>query len=668
MNNENPKKRMGRPPKKRNVVLYRSGNKIKAYNTDLNISAPATSKDIGSGLKIYAGLCFDWVNWGKVTPAAGWYNAATHVPLQYAPDPLDQGTMAKLERDYKDSPLLRRVMDACEELFRARRPKDQIILEGVWWMQVLSEIFIPEAGMDGVSRSRFERPFGKIWASVNVLPTRGPGYNYTEEAWYSVVTMKRAPVFCVKITGDGHISQGGNGLPDWQPEDLAKAILHGLWAAKGVNSCEALDTAPSSEPETAPQPAPVASGEATPPLQASDEAPTLESHPDAVGERRGDLVLEPEVLPTLRTFTEAECKMAEAEQQARRLQAGVLAGQCDPEVAQQEILRLAQVAAMQKAGDKPTIPEPTPTPDARTWGEIKTTPIWMKGLTSSNELQAPAPLSRILESVVSHEATKRLTDECRAIADKKERNEYKRDNLHVFYPSAVFAGRAGGGKKENLVGYTGLAALDFDGMKTFEEAEDTRDDIFMQFPEVLFAAVSASGLGVYALVTLDFDGTEAGYKAALSGAMENFEAKGYMPDTGCSDPTRARYMSSDADAVQRQDSYVPKAFSASEEGGFILPATMLRSCWTNSGRKKKGAGKVYLEEALSRIENAPDGMKDTVMTSVMGSVARLIRNYNMNAEQVYDKVRKVGMECGYDTKKTEDKIRRLGVKNQGGVL
>jgi hypothetical protein len=666
--NDQPKKKMGRPPKNRNIVLFHSGNKIKAFNTDLHITAPATAKDIGNGAKVYAGLCFDWVNWGHKVPEAGFYNAATHTPLRSASDPVDENTMKALEWEYKNCPTLRKVMNACEELFRARKPKGPIVLEGSWWMRLLSEIFISDAGMEGISRSRFERPYGRVWASVNVLPTRGPGYNYTEESWYSVVNMKRAPIFCVKVTGEER-----GGMSAWEPEDLANAILCSLWQQKGVDSCQA--DVPKSEATATPSPVdpaiaaahiarivglktkeqvlsehatppplpPVASEEAPASVLPSEDTPPPESHPDAVSDDVAFMQDKAKILLNNSTY-------------------GAFGKQTEP-APEPTVLTEADVALSSTA-----IPEATATDNARTWWAIKQTLISMKGLTTSRDLQAPAPLSRILETVVSHEATARLTAECRAIGDKKARNEYKADNMHVFYPSCVFAGRAGGSKKENVTGYTGIACLDFDGMKTFAEAEDTRDNLFMEFPEILFAAVSASGLGVYALVILDFDGTEAGYKAALSSCMETFEAKGYMPDAGCADATRARYMSSDPDALSRPDSYIARAFSAGEEGAFILPATMLRSVWTNSGRKKKGAGKLYLEEALSRIETAPEGSKDTTLTSVMGSVARLIRNYGMDSAKVYDQVRKVAAACSYDTRKTEDKIRRLGVKNEGGML
>lgn len=621
MSNEQ-KRKPGRPRKENNLILYRSGRRVKAWNTKICAEVNIREQDYrGDNLIIYSGLGYDYVNWGKRPIPGGFYNAASTTPFRPAPLNVPADDLARLEEDYKNNPTLQRVMDACSLLFDGRSPDKSIIVEGAGWMRTLSSIYIREAGSTGLSRHHFEPPLGKIHATVNVAETQGTGFNFTLETWRAVIHMPHPPPFCIKIIGDGDAAAD---IPEgWEPKDLANAILHSLWSTRGVNSCDA------DVPKVTVEATPDADGEPLPTLPPIEITPMLTSDPDAVSD---DLVLEPEVLPPDHRIPEATVSR-----------------------------EVSQVTSQ-------VVPEATPTPTARTWGEIKATMVSLKGLTSSNELQAPAPLSKILETVVCHEATKRLTDECRAIADKKARNEYKRDNMHVFYPSCVFAGRAGGSKKDNVTGYTGIACLDLDGMKTFAEAQDVRDDIFMSFPEVLFAAVSASGLGVYALVMLSFDGTEAGYRAALSGAMISFEAHGYMPDAGCVDPTRARYLSSDADALQRPDAYVPKAFTAEVDGGFILPATMLRAKWTNSGRKMKGAGKVFLEEALSRIENAPEGSKDTTITSVMGSVARLIRNYGMNSEKVYDQVRKVARDCGYCEKKTADKIRRLGVKSEGGML
>lgn len=621
MNTEQAKKKMGRPRKTRNIVFYKHGSKIRGWNPEAGLSVNITSRDVTEAAMVYDGLGFDFVAWGRKFTRDGLFNAANRMPFRQSQGAPDSALLATLESQYIKNDTLKQFMDTCAELFDGRIPEETLMLEGEYWTRAVSAVFIREAGVDGISRTRFEKPSGKIFASVNVLPSHGAGYNYTLEPWYAITHMTYKPAFCILISGDdfGH---GGKDMPDHlSARDLANAILHSLWANKGVNSCEADVFAV----ETTPQPSPVASGSLPTPEDAPDPTPPLSSDPDAVAV---EATPEPEVLPEAVPLTEADAQFADA-----------------------------------------VIPEATPpASEGRNWGEIKTQQIWLKGLTSSRELQAPATLARVLETVVSHEATARLTADCRAIADKKERNEYKRDNLHVWYPSAVFAGRAGGSNKGNVAGYTGLACLDFDGIATTLDAENVRDDLFMEFPEVLFSAVSASGLGVYALVTLDFDGSEAGYKAALSAAMEAFEAKGYMPDTGCVDPTRARYMSSDPDALSRPDGYMPKAFSARTDGGFILPASMLRECWTNSGRKRKGAGKVYLEEALRRIETAPEGMKDTTITSVMGSVARLIRNYGMDSEKVYERVRQVAFACGYDTKKTEDKIRRLGVKSEGGML
>ena len=630
MNKQETKKR-GRPRKdKSNLIFYRQGNRIKAFNPEWGVNVNISEKDLRVGMTIYDGMGYDWTNWGRKDCTDKFYNAVRETPFRQCGSPTNPDKMAKLESDYRTCNQLQQVMRVCSELFDGKRPEETVLLTGVFWKRTIAAMFHREAGADDVSRFNFVRPSGKVWTSVSVLPTQGQGVNYSLEPWYGVIHMMFPPIFCIRIDGEEYAPHGLKIAEGWTPKDLANAILHSLWQQKGIDSCAA--DAPS--PEATPPLPPVASEDPEPSRLPSDPVPPPTGDPDAVSQEE---IEESERLFNIQQKNE-ECPeptvMTEAEKQLP-----------------------AQV-----------IPEARATDYTRTWGEIKQTMISLKGLSTSKDLQAPATLSRILDTVISHEATARLTAECRAIADKKSRNEYKSDNLHVFYPSCVFAGRAGGSKKENVIGYTGIACLDFDGMKTQEDAENMRDDLFMEFPEILFCAVSASGLGVYALVMLEFDGTEAGYKDALSAAMEQFEAKGYIPDAGCSDATRARYMSSDADALSRPDAYVPKAFAGGTEGAFILPATMLRSCWTNSGRKKKGAGKLYLEEALSRIETAPEGSKDTTLTSVMGSVARLIRNYSMDSNKVYDQVRKVAANCGYCTRKTEDKIRRLGVKNEGGGL
>jgi len=634
---ENEQKRKpGRPRKMRNLIIYRCGRKLKAYNIDLCVDMVPNEREITTATTIYSGLGEDHVAWGRKLTRDGGYNIAQRNPFRKVTSYPSALQKEMLEKYYRNYPQLRKVMDTCAELFNGHIPEETIILEGSRWMRILGNIFYRDAGAEGISRTHYKRPEGKIYAAVNVLETQGQGINYSLEIWQAVCQMFYPPVFCIRMTGE---ETPADYVPDgWAPKELANAILHSLWQQKGIDSCAA--DAPS--PEATPPLPPVASEDPEPSHPPSDPVPPPTGDPDAVCD-------EGVISRTVVSYARVMALSTAMDE--------VVFGAPAPEPT---VMTEADVALPAQV-----IPEARATDNTRTWGEIKQTMISLKGLSTSKDLQAPATLSRILDTVISHEATARLTAECRAIADKKSRNEYKSDNLHVFYPSCVFAGRAGGSKKENVIGYTGIACLDFDGMKTQEDAENMRDDLFMEFPEILFCAVSASGLGVYALVMLEFDGTEAGYKDALSAAMEQFEAKGYIPDAGCSDATRARYMSSDADALSRPDAYVPKAFAGGTEGAFILPATMLRSCWTNSGRKKKGAGKLYLEEALSRIETAPEGSKDTTLTSVMGSVARLIRNYSMDSNKVYDQVRKVAAACDFDTRKTEDKIRRLGVKNEG---
>lgn len=601
----------GRPRKDRNVIFYRAGNRIKAWNVALGINVNVSEKDLRGNVVIFDGLGFDYVNWCRNRTREGFYNAATRMPFRQTDGAIAQKELDRLEEDYRNNKTLRRVMDACSRLFDGDHADEPVILAGVFWMRLFANLFIREAGADGISRTHFERPTGKVWASVNLLSSQGPGYNYTLEAWNGVKNMVFPPVFCVRMDGSDAPDVADTGEPEtWNPRELAAAILHGLWRTKSVDSCAALSEAPKS----ASGGVALASEAPSACIDEGEKAEATEANPDA-----------------------------------------------------EAVESVSPEAEPPPAVDQPAEPEvSTPPPAPRTWGEILETSVWLKGLTTAKELQAPMPLSRVLKMATDHAVTNTLTAECRKIGDKKLRNEYKRDNLHVWYAAPLFGDRFKGSVKDNVSGYTGLACLDFDGMTSFSTAEDTRDNIFMEFKEVLFCATSASGLGVYAIVALDFDGTEEGYRNALAGAFEMFESKGYMPDTGCADPTRARYLSSDPDALSRPDAYVPKAIKADGEGYSLLSAGMLRKAWTNGARKRKGAGKEYLTEALNRLGTAPDGTKDDTMTSVMGTVARLIRNYGLNADETYDRVRAMANEYGYDSRKTADKIRRLGVTNGEG--
>jgi hypothetical protein len=248
MNNEetNTKRKRGRPRKERNLILYRYGNRIKAWNPVIGANVNITSKETTGNVAIFDGLGFDWVNWGRNQTRDGYYNAATRTPFRQPIGDIDPTAMDTLEEDYKNNAKVRAVMDACSALFGGHRPDAPVILEGAFWMRVLADIFIREAGMDGISRTRFERPEGKVWSSVNVLPVHGKRHNYTEGAFYAIVNMVHPPVFCIKIAGSEYETAPWGASEKWQPHELAGVILKGLWAHKGVNSCEA----PVSKAET----------------------------------------------------------------------------------------------------------------------------------------------------------------------------------------------------------------------------------------------------------------------------------------------------------------------------------------------------------------------------------------------------------------------------------
>lgn len=602
-----PAKRRGRP-RTEETVFYREGGRVKAYNP--KIGAKVNTGKIPANARLYEGLAADWLNWGSDLTADGDYNTARTSPFRNRP--ADTYLATQLDRHVSESgaeSTLLLVLQLLELLYAGLRPQDSrpVLLAGTYWTRFFASVFVREAGVDGINRMNRQPVAGKVWASVNTLPAQGSGYNYTEEAWYSVVNAVRPPLFCVRVTGSEYLERGSEAegwCEEWPPERLAEAVLSSLRLRSPSDSCAAdvkTDPEPPHASETLPETAPFAPEEPRPCEETADATP-----PENAG-------AEPE----------AEVRQEEAE----------------------------------------------PVEAKKTWGEYLDAEIWMKGLTTSKDLAQPVTLGKILDNIANHEVTKRLTEGCAPLAkiyqetgDKKPLNEYKRDNLRVWYASPAFADRFKGSVKSNVKGYTGLACLDFDGLESRDAAEQLRDTLFMEFPEVLFSAVSASGLGAYCLVALDFDGTDDGYRAALDCAFQLFESRGYMPDTGCCDPTRARYLSADTDSLNRPAAYEVRPVTADGDGYRVLPATLLRQCWTNGGRKKKGAGYEYLKEALERVATAPDGMKDTVMTSVMGTAARLIRNYALDPERVYAAIRKQGADYGFDERKTEDKIRRLGVR------
>jgi hypothetical protein len=249
MNQNEQKRKRGRPRKQRNYILYRSGLKLKAYNTDLGIAMTPTQADLSGNVTIYDGLGEDYVAWGRRLTREGYYNTASRFPFRKTEGEIDNVVPGQLEEDFRNCKPFPRFVQACTDLFEGRIPHGTVILEGVYWMRVLSHVFVREAGVEGISRMRFERPEGKVWTSV-----------CAKRAWYSVVNMIHPPTFVVKITRAKYESATDRIPESWDPSSLANAILHGLWATKGVNSRATDDPkvrTVAQEPAVTPEAAPL---------------------------------------------------------------------------------------------------------------------------------------------------------------------------------------------------------------------------------------------------------------------------------------------------------------------------------------------------------------------------------------------------------------------------
>jgi hypothetical protein len=82
--------------------------------------------------------------------------------------------------------------------------------------------------------------------------------------------------------------------------------------------------------------------------------------------------------------------------------------------------------------------------------------------------------------------------------DKKLKAELKMQNLHSYTISAVFKGRR---RYADILEFTGLAQLDFDGLSE-SEAVDFRDYIFETYPQVICSYLSPSRLGVKVILRI----------------------------------------------------------------------------------------------------------------------------------------------------------------------
>jgi hypothetical protein len=119
--------------------------------------------------------------------------------------------------------------------------------------------------------------------------------------------------------------------------------------------------------------------------------------------------------------------------------------------------------------------------------------------------------------------------------------------IHCFTPSGVFEPTR---EAENLVDHTGLIAFDIDAKDNASRLRnyDRLQHEVSKIPYTAYCGKSVSGLGLWGLFAIPKETARENHKATFDAMLEDFAGMGVIIDKGCSDLTRARYLSHDRDA------------------------------------------------------------------------------------------------------------------------
>ena len=139
-----------------------------------------------------------------------------------------------------------------------------------------------------------------------------------------------------------------------------------------------------------------------------------------------------------------------------------------------------------------------------------------------------------------------------AEAAKKKDFKLKRELKHQLYsftPSIMI--KIGDKRKySNVVKFTGLMQLDFDGLESKKEARELKETIFKN-KEVLCVYLSPSGLGVKALIKITKPRDKEHYIALHKGMVSKYEQYSYL-DESTKNAVLPLFLSADKDILYRK--------------------------------------------------------------------------------------------------------------------
>ena len=196
----------------------------------------------------------------------------------------------------------------------------------------------------------------------------------------------------------------------------------------------------------------------------------------------------------------------------------------------------------------------------------------------------------ILRWLDGFETLNPLVDAVRAEPDDKKRGVIKKKLLPAITPSGIFQG---GHNKEDLLIHSGLIALDFDNIEYTTEAKLMLGEI----QNVIYAGLSASGAGVWALIPIKYPEHHNRHFEALK---RDFGTIGLKVDANCKDVCRLRYYSYDNEPFFNPDAITyeklapePRPMHPEVAGGKVREFL----------RQAKGKGINVFDAAVWYVEN-----------------------------------------------------------------
>lgn len=160
-----------------------------------------------------------------------------------------------------------------------------------------------------------------------------------------------------------------------------------------------------------------------------------------------------------------------------------------------------------------------------------------------------------VHTLITSPQVKTQTDQLRAITDKKERSQYKQNQLMFITPSGEFTSRTNIG----LVKHSGYLSIDIDDKDDNNQTQihdlsqlgEIRENLINDSNlNIILSFISPSGLGLKAIIAIEPDRHYESFKAVKSYVRSHY---GLDIDKGCHDVARACFLCYDEDAYYNAD-------------------------------------------------------------------------------------------------------------------